>query len=276
VNAAVRLSTTVDFTKEYAAAAERLAVAVARSDPRAPVPGCPGWSVLDLVVHVGNVHAWAASIVETGRAAAEQNDRPSSSRPRVVSSWYAGKAEDLYEVLRGADPAAPCWNFAFGSGTKRFWSRRQLHETTVHQVDLDLVLHKDSEIRPAVAGDGVDEVLGVFLHRMHQRGHAVTLDRPLALVASDTGDAWVVSPRTRPDATAPVPAQARSTGSEALPPTVAHRRTSHAAAVEDRVEGPAEVLYRLLWGRVDVDAADVRLSGDEQRVRRFLASRLVP
>ena len=100
MNAAVRLSTTVDFTEEYAAAAERLAVAVARSDPRAPVPGCPGWSVLDLVLHVGNVHAWAASIVETGRAAAEQNDRPSSSRPRVVSSWYAGKAEDLYEVIR--------------------------------------------------------------------------------------------------------------------------------------------------------------------------------
>ena len=36
------------------------------------------------------------------------------------------------------------------------------------------------------------------------------------------------------------------------------------------------MLYRLLWGRVDVDAADVRLAGDEQRVRRFLASRLVP
>ncbi|WP_367303766.1 maleylpyruvate isomerase N-terminal domain-containing protein [Nocardioides panacis] len=54
---------------------------MAWSDLRAPVPGCPGWSVLDLVVHVGNVHAWAATIVETGRAAAEQNDRPSSSRP---------------------------------------------------------------------------------------------------------------------------------------------------------------------------------------------------
>jgi hypothetical protein len=47
-------------------------------------------------------------------------------------------------------------------------------------------------------------------------------------------------------------------------------------AVEDRVEGTAAVLYRLLWGRADVDAADVLLAGDEQRVRRFLASRLTP
>jgi uncharacterized protein (TIGR03083 family) len=279
VNAAVRLSTTVDFTEEYAAAAERLAVAVAWSDLRAPVPGCPGWSVLDLVVHVGNVHAWAATIVETGRAAAEQNDRPSSSRPRAVSSWYAGKAEDLYEVLRGADPDAPCWNFAFGSGTKRFWPRRQLHETTIHQVDLDRTLHRDTEIEPAVGRDGVDEVLGVFLHRMHQRGRPAALDRPLAVTATDTGDSWVVSPHPRPAATPLVPAQAVGTTSEVvptLPPTVEHRRSSHPPAVEDRVEGTAAVLYRLLWGRADVDAADVLLAGDEQRVRRVLASRLVP
>ncbi len=279
MNAAVRLSTTVDFVEEYAAAAERLAVAVAWSDLRAPVPGCPGWSALDLVVHVGNVHAWAATIVETGRAAAEQNDRPSSSRPRAVSSWYAGKAEDLYQVLRGADPDSPCWNFAFGSGTKGFWPRRQLHETTIHRIDLDRTLRQDTEIEPAVGRDGVDEVLGVFLQRMHRRGHVAALDRPLAVTASDTGDSWVVSPRPRPAATPLVPAQAVGTTSEVvptLPPTVEHRRSSHPPEVEDRVEGPAEVLYRLLWGRADVDDADVVLAGDEQRVRSFLASRLVP
>ena len=157
---------------------------------------------------------------------------------------------------------------------RRFWSRRQLHETTVHQVDLDLVLRKDSEIRPAVAGDGVDEVLGVFLHRMHQRGHAVTLDRPLALVASDTGDAWVVAPRTRPERRHRCPpSAARQRGAAHRPSRTGGR---DAAAVEDRVEGPAEVLYRLLWDRVDVDAADVRLSRRRAARAPFLASRLVP
>lgn len=279
MNAAVRQSTSVDFVEEYAAAAERLAVAVAWSDLRAPVPGCPGWSTYDLVVHLGNMHSWAATIVETGRAAAELNDEPGSAKPRLVSAWYAGKAEDLYEVLCNADPDAPCWNFAFGTGTSQFWRRRQLHETMVHQIDLDRALGRTTEVAPMLCRDGVDEVLRVFLYRMHQRGHAASLDRPLAVTATDTGDTWVVTPRPPQTSTPRVPAQSLGSPSETmppLPPTVQHRRSPVLAAVADRVEAPAEVLYRLLWKRVDVHEAGVRLSGDEDQVRAFLSSRLVP
>jgi uncharacterized protein (TIGR03083 family) len=277
VNAAVRQSTTVDFVEEYAAAAQRLGVAVGWSDLRAPVPGCPGWTTYDLVVHVGNVHAWAATIVETGRPAAEQNDEPASAKPRAVSAWYVGKAEDLYAVLRSADPDAPCWNFAFGEGSTRFWPRRQLHETTIHHVDLDAAAGRTSEIGPAVARDGVDEVLRVFLHRMHSRGHAAHLEQPLALTATDTGDTWTVSPRPRPEAPL-VPAQPGRGGSVPVPaPVVEHRRSPGSGnAVADRVEAPAEVLYRLLWQRTGPDTDGVRILGDESRVRAFLGSRLVP
>jgi uncharacterized protein (TIGR03083 family) len=279
VRTGVQLSTDVDFVEEFVGAAERLAVTVAWADLRAPVRTCPGWTVHDLVVHVGNVHAWAATIVETGRAAAEQNDEPSSGKGRAVSAWYAGKAEDLYEVLRASDPDAPCWNFAFGSGTKRFWPRRQLHETTVHGLDLDHAIGRASAVTPAIARDGIDEVLRVFLHRMHRGGHAAALDRPVAVAATDTGDTWVVAPRPAPGSTPMVPAQPIGTAAETvppLPPTVEHRRTPSVVAVADRVEAPADVLYRLLWKRVGVDEADVRLVGDEDRVRAFLGSRLVP
>ena len=267
----------LDHVELFAAAAERFVVAVAGCDLQSPVPGCPGWSTYDLVCHLGNVHAWAATIVETGRAAVEQNDEPRSAKPRAVSAWYAGKAEDLYEVLRTADPDSPCWNFAFGEGTTRFWPRRQLHETTVHQIDLDLTLGRLAQVPPAIGRDGVDEVLRVFLPRMHKR-HPARLDRPLALAATDTGDTWVVAPWSRPASTDLVPAQPDGTTGEAAPdrpPTVEHRRTPQVAAA-DRVEATAEVLYRLLWKRVDVDEAGVHLGGDEQRVRGFLGSRLVP
>ena len=277
MSAVLRPSTTVDFVEEYAAAAERLAVSVAWSDLRAPVVSCPGWTTYDLVVHVGNVHAWAATIVETGRVAAEQNDEPAHARARTASQWYAGKAEDLYEVLKAADPSAPCWNFAFGTGRTDFWPRRQLHETTIHQVDLDLTLGRTTEISPAVARDGVDEVLRVLLHRMHTRGHPAALDGPVALTATDTGDTWVVAPQPRSSSTPMVPAQAVGTASESVPtpvPGVEHR-TSPGATV-DRVEASADVLYRLLWKRLALDEADVRVLGDDRRVRAFLASRLVP
>jgi uncharacterized protein (TIGR03083 family) len=230
------------------------------------------------VVHLGNVHAWAATVAETGTRAAEQNDEPTSRQPRVVSAWYAGTAEDLFEVLRAVDPDAPCWNFAFGTGTKQFWRRRQLHETTMHQVDLDQAQGRTGEIAPAVACDGVDEVLRVFLHRMHRRGHPAALDRPLAISATDTGDTWVVAPPPRATSTPLVPAQPVGTHSETVPdlaPSVEQRRTP-AAGVADRVEAPASVLYRLLWKRLDLDDTAPVLSGDEQRVRAFLSSCLVP
>ena len=49
-------------------AVEDFADAVASTAPsglRGRVASCPGWSAYDLVVHLGNVHGWAATIVET-------------------------------------------------------------------------------------------------------------------------------------------------------------------------------------------------------------------
>jgi len=290
VSSATHESTTLDFVEEYAAAAEKFAVAVAFADMRAPVPSCPGWSTYDLVVHVGNVHAWAATIVETGRPTPEQSDHPRSSRSRTVSSWYAGKAEDLYQVLRDARPDDPCWNFAFGAGVKAFWPRRQLHETTIHDVDLHLSQHREVFLTPEVCVDGVGEVLGVFLQRMHQRGYPTRLERPLALTATDTGDTWVVAPQPQPTSTATspplVPPQPHGSPAEAvpepvpdagptMPPSFAHRRLP-SDGVRDRVEAPVDVLYRLLWRRLPVDDPAVVVSGDADRVHAFLTSRLVP
>jgi len=255
VEAATRGPSTLDPVEAYAAAAERFAIAVAWSDLRAQVGSCPGWSVLDLVVHLGNVHAWAATVVETGAKAHQQDDRPRSTKGRAVSSWYAGKAEDLYEVLRQVPADRPTWNFAVGDGVAAFWSRRQLHETTVHHVDLDASSSRATELDPEVCVDGVDEALTAMLPRMHRR-HPVELTRPLALVATDTGDTWVVAPQG------------------AAPPSVQHRRTP-GTAVPDRVEAPADALYRLLWHR-STAPAEPSIVGDEDRVRAFLGSRLTP
>ena len=240
-------------------AADRFAVAAAWAHPRAPVVACPGWTAYDLVVHLGNVHAWAATILETGRPAAEQNDEPRSSRGKVVSAWYAGKAEDLYQVLRQVDAEQPCWNFARGEGTAGFWSRRQLHETTMHRVDLDLACGRPASVDAAVAVDGVSEVLDVLVHRMHARGLDPALEQPLVLRATDTGATWVVRP------SGGVPAVERRDPGD----------------VRDRLEAPAEVLYRLLWHREPAEVAasggaGVRVSGDAERVLAYLGSRLTP
>jgi uncharacterized protein (TIGR03083 family) len=251
-------STSLDYVEEYAVAANRFATAVAESEMRVPVGTCPGWSTYDLVVHLGNVHAWAATILETGRRAAELNDKPRLARPRTASRWYAGKAEDLREVMRVIPPNRPCWNFAFGAGVAGFWSRRQLHETTMHQVDLDLASRRETLLSPELCADGVGEVLTVFLNRMHARGLLERLEEPLALTASDIGETWLLSP-----------------GRDGAPP-LARAVDLVPGRVRDRVEGPAEVLYRMLWKRVPVEDPALAVTGDRARVLRFLGSRLVP
>ncbi len=270
VNAVPRPSTpsTNGFVEDYATAVERFAVAVGWSDLRNPVAGCPGWSVLDLVVHLGNVHAWAATIVETGQRAAEHNDEPPSRKPRSVSEWYFAKAEDLYQVLRQTAPDKPCWNFAFGTGVAEFWQRRQLHETTVHQLDLDLAAGRRTRVPPLVAADGIDEVLTAMLPRMVSRGHRSALTAPLLLTATDTGDGWVLTPASAP------PAEEEPGMPSPQAPEV-RRHTGVADASQDGLVAPAEAIYRALWHR-RVDEGLLRLTGDQTRVREFLGSRLTP
>jgi uncharacterized protein (TIGR03083 family) len=256
VNAAPGPSTSVGFVEDYAAAVERFAVAVGWSDLRNPVSACPGWTVRDLVVHLGNIHAWAATIVETGERAVETNDEPHANRSRAVSEWYFAKAEDLYQVLRQTPADKPCWNFATGTGVAGFWHRRQLHETTIHQVDLDVASGRTTEVSARVAADGIDEVLTVMLPRMAARGRPVALTAPLQVVCSNTGDSWVVGP----DAGEAPRVSRQPTGG----------RDAH-----DRVVAPADVIYRALWHR-RFEEREMRIDGDDQRVRAFLASRLTP
>jgi uncharacterized protein (TIGR03083 family) len=242
------------FVDEFRAASEGFAAAVTGSDLGVPIVSCPGWSAYDLVVHVGNIHAWAATIVETGEQAPEQADEPASSRVKAVGAWYGAKAEDLYQVLRATPPNRPCWNFVHGRGPASFWPRRQLHETTIHRVDLDLASGRTPHVATDVATDGVAEVLGVLVHRMHARGHRADLTESLALRATDTGHTWVMVPQEGA-------------------PRVEQPGTTD--GVRDRIEAPADVLYRMLWRR-PVDAGSVRVSGDPEHAQAFLSSRLAP
>ena len=267
----------LDFVEQFVAVAERFAVAVASTPMDARVPACPDWTAYDLVCHLGNVHAWAATIVETGRSAPEQNDEPRSHKPKVVSEWYSAKAEDLYEVLRSASPRKQCWNFVFGGDGAEFWQRRQMHETTVHAIDLLACTGRTADVEPVLAADGVDEVLTVFLKRMHDRGYPAVLTAPVCFVATDVDRAWTVSPRAVvADPRAGVPAQPRGSSTETAPaivegpPRVVERR--HPGA--DQVAAPAETLYRVLWGRGERDG--LTLTGDEARINAFLDSRLTP
>jgi hypothetical protein len=145
----------------------------------------------------------------------------------------------------------------------------------MHQVDIDHTRGRATDIDLDVAVDGITEVLTVMLHRMHQRGHPTALDEPLSLVADDTGDSWVVSPRRPSSQVVPLqPLSATGDARLSLPPSVEHRRDV-AEPTGNYVSAPAALLYRLLWQR-PVDHQDLHMGGDQARVRAFLRSRLTP
>lgn len=228
-----------------AAAAERFAAALAQADPDAAVPACPGWTVTDLVTHLGNVHTWAAAIVMSASPVEAPDGRPGDT---ALDEWYAARAVHLVGVLADADPDAACWNFAGVHETAGFWSRRQLHETLMHLVDLDQAHGRPTPLEPATCADGVTETLEVFVPRLHARGHVADLVEPVSFRATDTGDAWTLHP---------------DPGS--------HSRLTRGlsgGASEHLVAGTAEQLWLRLWNRGG------QVMGSGEVVDRLLASRL--
>jgi uncharacterized protein (TIGR03083 family) len=229
-------------------ATDRFAAGLADADPAARVPACPGWAVADLVAHLGNVHAWAARVVETAERAETPDDVPD---PGDLESWYRERAAGLVAALEAADPDAPCWNFSGANPTKGFWPRRQTHETLMHLVDLDQAHGRRTALDPEQCADGVSEVFEVFGPRMFARGFRVDLDATVGLVAADTGDRWALEPD---------PGGPPRLHDPATPPP-------------DRLEGTARQLWQLLWKRAD---EGVTRAGDADRLARFLASSLTP
>ncbi|WP_433781437.1 maleylpyruvate isomerase family mycothiol-dependent enzyme [Actinomycetospora sp. CA-101289] len=122
----------VDQTAQFAATARR---AVAD----APVPTCPGWSLRELVEHLGQTQYWVGSIVED--RVSDPSQLPSSvaelpADQDAWASWLAEAASRLATAGIDADPDAPVWNPAGDDRSGiQFWLRRVLCETIIHRAD---------------------------------------------------------------------------------------------------------------------------------------------
>lgn len=125
-----------------------------------PIPTCPGWTASDLWEHLGMVHRWVTEIVK------ERPTEPVSRRTidaRVPtdglwSPWMAEGADNLLAVLRQTSAEDPMWSWG-SDHHARWWARRQLHETVVHDADAALALDEEFALPAEVAADGICELL---------------------------------------------------------------------------------------------------------------------
>ena len=182
---------------------QRIAQLAVTADPAAPVPGCPDWTVADVVLHVGRLHRLAADLVE--RLAQEPIDPRTfnahePTRTEEYGEWFSAGGAHLLQVLRDADPEAPMYSWA---GTPRvgFWTRRILHETTVHRLDVERAANRVEPVDRTVAVDAVDEFLenlpfvGQFkpaLRDLHGDGETIHL-HATDLEGSGPAGEWLIT-----------------------------------------------------------------------------------
>ncbi|MYT76698.1 TIGR03083 family protein [Streptomyces sp. MnatMP-M77] len=225
-----------------------LAAAAERAGPGASVPTCPGWQIRHLLRHTGMVHRWAAALVAEGRTTYQ----PAGTEPALdgteLLDWFRAGHRRLVSALEEAPADLDCWTFMPAPSPLAFWSRRQLHETTVHRVDAESAL--GGALTPVSAGravDGIDELLIGFHARPKSKVRS-TKPRVLRVRATDTDATWTVRISQDPP---------RAVRSEA------------GAGADDDVDcvlsGTAEGLYLALWNRLPLTALTLR--GDRSVAR---------
>ncbi|MFG3342118.1 maleylpyruvate isomerase family mycothiol-dependent enzyme [Glycomyces sp. NPDC048151] len=204
----------------------------------AKVPTCPDWTAADLLDHVTGTYDHK---IQSMRRLRDPGGDYRIARPGTPGEQYAAALADLVAEFdeRGPDSLAYTW---YGPDqTVGFWIRRMAHETLVHRADAELAAGRPlSPVDPALALDGVDEMLQVMLawgSRAYRDQVAPFLGGAEGLaVALDTGDrAWTVRV---------------ASGAILAEPGVA-------ADAQALVRGTAGEVLLWLWRRAGADALDV-------------------
>jgi uncharacterized protein (TIGR03083 family) len=254
-----------EYVGALAEGRDRLLVAARVAGPDASVPRARRWTVRDLVVHVGNVHDWAADVLRSRVEQPQVFDAEPEGIGRSYDellSWYAARADALLDLLLGGEvpDETPVWTFG-PPEQARFWPRRQAHEVTMHALDAVLAAGEAVDdavlpLDPVLSADGVDEVLTVMMPRVASFVPRPALPGSLRIVATDTGTEWVLAPDGRID----------------------HGPTP--LAVDTTLSGPANGLFALLWKRASLadegPVLGLQVEGDAAVLGALLAARLTP
>ncbi len=226
---------------------DAFASAIAHGPADAPVAGCPGWTLTDLGVHLGQVHRWVLGALATG---APPTADPADAAPTTglddLAAWLRDGSDRLLAELGSLDPTAPTWHpFPVEPKVAGLWPRRQAQEASVHRWDAERAIGMAPSIDALFAADGIDEYWTIMLPRMLTREQHSTPTTRLAIDCTDTGHRWCVD------------------GSTGLPVMLAATEQ-----VDAELHGTAESLLLRLWGR---PSGEVAVHGDHAVADAWLA-----
>lgn len=223
---------------------------IARENPELDLDTCPGWTMSDLVAHLGRVHRRTIDLVEQ-----ELTDRfpaPVTAPDKELVSWASSTATDMVAALGAIDPAVPLYSWHEPDQSVGFWIRRMAQETAIHRLDAEIAIDEVAALEPEFAADCVSEVLEVMLTGCPPWGNWMPFDKVVYLACTDVEKSWLVelgafegtSPRS-------------GKHYEELP---AMEFVTDVADPDVAITGTAHHLASWIWGRGPL--ADLTVDGD--------------
>jgi uncharacterized protein (TIGR03083 family) len=234
------------YIESLRTSAARLSDAVRRGPLDAPVAACPGWTLLDLAQHMGEIHRWARlAAVTSARPDESAIDAPPAGAQsgQALADWLDAGVAALVPVLAELDPAAPTWHPFPVPRVAAVWPRRQAHETQVHAWDAERAVGEPSALDPDIAFDGIAEYFEVIAPRVVRRDGRTAPVGTLAIDCVDVRDRLVIR---SPDGST----------------VVLQRDPDRELEVDAHIAGTAEDLLLALWNRAPLPTTDAELARD--------------
>ena len=176
--------------------ADAAAEAVLARGWTAPVPGCPDWTLADLVWHLSEVQHFWGWVVRTRAQDLADYVEPSRRPDDELLGFLTAVSADLETALAGAEPAERVWTWG-PTQDVAFVLRRQAQEAVVHTADVEQVLGDVRPIPADVGLDGLDEWLEVMVPKALPDGPPPD-SHPVVFHAVDADAERILFPGTRP------------------------------------------------------------------------------
>ncbi|MCU1401146.1 MAG: hypothetical protein JWN62_4255 [Acidimicrobiales bacterium] len=232
------------YLATIAAESTALRAAAVMAGPLAQVPSCPGWTVTDLLRHVGEVDAFWATVVRTRASTVHDVARPPAVDDDAALEAFDGRLAEVLSVLGDADPSTPVWTWS-DDHTVGFVQRRMAHETAIHRWDAEGAVGSPAPVAAELASDGIDEFLEHFLPDVLDDSRPV--GGSVHIHCGDVAGEWTIHPNDG-----------------------GYDVTREHAKGDCALRGSASDLLLVLWRRVGIETIDV--VGDSDVAERFVAA----
>jgi uncharacterized protein (TIGR03083 family) len=179
----------VDFRTTLLEETKSFGELIRSADPTTPVPTCPGWTLNQLLKHVGRGNRWCAQIVAERRAEPldpreVRNGRPPEGDDAAIE-WLDEGAQAVLDAVDQVGPETRVWTF-LGPKPAGWWIRRRVHEATVHRADAAFAVGAEFNLAPELAADAISEWIERIVAQSDT--HNAPIDRGIALHLHATDD----------------------------------------------------------------------------------------